>query len=417
MIGAGVFLATGFMAQSMGPGPIMLAWVVGAGLALCGATAYAAVARLVPRSGGEYRYLAELLHPALGYLAGWASLLLGFSAPIAVDALAAGAFAHRVWPALPPVPTAAALIVALTAAHAWGFRASTRTQNGIILVKALLLAAFVGVGLAGGAHAWPGWQPPAGGAGFPTGPFAANLFWIAFAYSGWNAAVYAAEEFRDPVRTVPRAMLLGTALVAVLYLTINWIFIANLTPADAAVVFRYESDQVTLGHVVMVRLLGARAGAAWSAVTVVVFLSAMSAMMFLGPRVYAAMARDGFLPRALAGTGDHPPPAAFVLQGALALVIVLTQGIRGALDQVGAVLVLFTALVAAALVVAAVRRRAPRPSPLALAAAVVYVGASGWMFWRGLGGRPRALLGLAVAVGVAFGAWALSRRRRRQPPG
>ena len=79
MIGAGVFLSTGFMAQELGPGPVLLSWVTGAVLALAGTLAYAEVARIVPRSGGEYRYLSELLHPVFGYLAGWTSLLVGFS--------------------------------------------------------------------------------------------------------------------------------------------------------------------------------------------------------------------------------------------------------------------------------------------------------------------------------------------------
>ena len=90
MIGAGVFLSSGYMAQDMGPGTILLAWVAGAVIAQAGCRAYAAVAQIVSRSGGEYRYLSELLHSSLGSLAGWASLLLGFSAPVAVGAVAAG---------------------------------------------------------------------------------------------------------------------------------------------------------------------------------------------------------------------------------------------------------------------------------------------------------------------------------------
>lgn len=414
MIGAGVFLSAGFMAQDMGPGPILLAWVAGALLALCGAVTYGAVARLVPRSGGEYRYLSELVHPAAGYLAGWASLLVGFSAPIAVDALAAGAFARTVAPGLDPTLAGAALVVLLTLFHAAGFRTSTRTQDVLVVVKAALLAGFVLVGLGLGARAWPTWQPPAAppGGGFPLGAFAGSLFFIAFAFSGWNAAVYAAEEFEAPERTVPRAMLVGTSLVALLYLVVNWIFVANLAPAEAAVVFRYEADQVTLGHAVMARLMGPWAGALWSAATVLVFLSAMSAMIFLGPRVYAAMARDGFLPRFLAASPHgHPPRAAILLQGALALLIVFTQGLRGALGQVGAVLVLFAALTALGLVLARLRGRTPAPSLAALLAAAVYVASSAWMFWKAFGDAPVVLAWVAGAAAAGLLAYGLSRGR------
>src|SRR5512137_73647 len=254
MIGAGVFLSAGFMAQDMGPGHILLAWAAGAVLALCGAVSYGAVARLVPRSGGEYRYLSELLHPAVGYLGGWASLLVGFSAPIAMDALAAGAFASTIFPSLRPGLTGAAMVVLLTAFHAVGFRTSFRTQNLLIAVKALLLAGFVGVGLYLGSRAWPGWIPPHAEPGFPLSPFAGSLFYVALAFSGWNAAIYAAEEFEDPARTVPRAMVIGTVLVAGLYLLVNWIFVANLDPATAF--FSVTSENGTLGHAVMSHLLG-----------------------------------------------------------------------------------------------------------------------------------------------------------------
>jgi APA family basic amino acid/polyamine antiporter len=427
MIGAGVFLSAGFMAQDMGPGPILLAWLVGAAMALCGALAYGAVARLVPRSGGEYRYLSELLHPAAGYLAGWASLLVGFSAPIAVDALAAGAFARTILPGLHPTLAAAALVVILTLLHASGFKTSFRAQNLLILVKVLLLAGFVGVGLALGARAWPAdWTGAAPGAPFPLGPFAGSLFYIAFAFSGWNAAVYAAEEFEDPARTVPRAMVIGATLVAVLYLAVNWVFVANLTPQDATVVFRYQAftkgeavpgGVVTLGHAVMSRLVGPAAGALWSAMTVLVFLSAMSAMIFLGPRVYAAMARDGFLPRFLAGQGEHPPRSAILLQGGLALLIVLTQRLQSALALVGAALMLFAALTALGLVAARLRGRTPTPSGLAVGAAAAYVAISGWLFFKAIvdpfapGTTAQRLLTIAAVLAAGLIGWAISSRR------
>lgn len=422
MIGAGVFLSAGFMAQDMGPGPILLAWVVGAALAMAGARAYAAVAELVPRSGGEYRYLSELVHPVLGYLSGWASLLVGFSAPVAVDALAAGAFASAVFPGLRATPTAVALVWILTLLHLAGLEASARTQNALVAVKAVLLVAFVAVGLGAGSHAWPTWRPPSGGAGFPLGPFVSSLFFVAFAFSGWNAVVYAAEEFRVPERTVPRAMIVGCALVAVLYLLVNWIFVANLSPGQASqVVLDYvrEKDQATLAHAVMRQLVGAGAARVMSLFTVAVFLSAMSAMIFVGPRVYAAMARDGFLPRVLAGREGRPPVGAILLQAALSTAIVFTHSLRDVLGNVGAVLVLFSALTALGLFrVALAPAGRPRPRPLALAAAAVYVGFSGWMLWFAFRGSTHlvAWLGAIALVGVAAYLGSPGRRRASAAP-
>jgi len=416
MIGAGVFLSAGFMAQEMGPGPILIDWVVGAVLALAGARAYAELARLVPRSGGEYRYLSALLHPALGFLAGWASLLVGFSAPVAVDALAAGAFARTVFPALSPQWTGAAFVVILTAFHAAGLRTSARAQNVLVAVKVLLLAGFVAVGLLYGQRAWPTWTPPSGGAGFPWAPAARSLFFIAFAFSGWNAVVYAAEEFDRPEKTVPQAMLVGCLVVAALYLVVNWIFVANLTPADAAVVFRYDSDQVTLAHAVAARLLGPGLGKVMSLFTVVVFLSAMSAMILVGPRVYAAMARDGFLPRFLAGREGRPPVASILLQGALSLAIVFTHPLRDVLGRVGAILTFFAALTTVGLFRAAlVRRDLPRPARVALVAAGIYSGSAAYLIGFDLVAWQGSASWIAAVVAVGLGAYALARRRTAAP--
>jgi APA family basic amino acid/polyamine antiporter len=302
------------------------------------------------------------------------------------------------------------MVVLLTAFHAVGFRTSFRTQYLLIAVKALLLLGFVGVGLYLGSRAWPGWIPPHAEPGFPLSPFAGSLFYVALAFSGWNAAIYAAEEFEDPARTVPRAMVIGTVLVAGLYLLVNWIFVANLDPATAF--FSVTSENGTLGHAVMSHLLGDVAANVWSAATVLVFMSAMSAMTFLGPRVYSAMAADGFLPGFLRASPEgHPPRAAVLLQGALTLLIIFTQGLRDTLSQVGAILVLFAALVALGLVVARLRGMQPTPSKRAVVAAVVYVLSSIWMFWKGFGDHPRLLLWVGGVMLAGLVAWWFSRRK------
>lgn len=418
MIGAGVFLSAGFMAQDMGPGPILAAWVVGALFALCGARAYSAVAVLVPRSGGEYRYLSELLHPSVGYLAGWASLLVGFSAPVAADALAAGAFTATVFPGLNAQWTGVLFIAALTGLHLAGMKTSSRVQNALIVIKALLLAGFVVMGLTLGKGAWPTWQPPTVSEGFPTVPFAKSLFFIAFAFSGWNAAVYAAEEFHEPAKTVPRAMLIGTLLVGGLYLLVNWIFVANLTPVEATVVFRYDTERVTLGHAVMRALVGEGGAKVMSLATVLVFLSAMSAMIFVGPRVYSAMARDGFLPSFLAGEEGKPPVGSILLQGALGILIVLTHSLRSILENVGAVLTLFAALTVLGLVrVYFSPGRFARPPVVSVVAAAIYAIGTVCMFlfaFRDAGVGHLWILGIVV---IGLVAYFLSPGRRRAASG
>jgi basic amino acid/polyamine antiporter, APA family len=384
MIGAGVFLSTGYMAQELTPQQILLAWIIGAFLALSGARAYAEIAQIIPKSGGEYRYLSTLVHPALGYLAGWASLLLGFSAPIAIDAIAAGAFAYTLNPAVNIKLVAALLIVILTGVHAIGLRFSVTTQNILVVVKIALVVGFIIAGLWGGHNSWPIWHPPSQSAGFPVGPFMQNLFYIAFAFSGWNAAVYAASEFKNAKRDVPRAMLLGCAIVGVLYLFVNWVFVANLTPEDCKVVFTYETARITLGHLIMKNLVGEFGAACMSILAIIAFISAISAMTFLGPRVYAAMARDGFLPRVLQGKEGKPPAGAVILQGAIALFIVFRYQLQVVLNNVGAILTLFSALTVFSLFwIRFKRKEYAKPASIALTASFFFLILSGVMLYFG----------------------------------
>lgn len=412
MVGAGVFLSTGFMAQDMGPGTILAAWVVGAVIAMAGARAYAQVAAWVPRSGGEYRYLSELIHPALGYLAGWASLLVGFSAPIAVNALAAGAFAGTIVPGVEPRAVGMVVIAVLTVVHAAGLRSSKWTHNGLVVVDALLLLGFVGVGLALGESRWPTWTAPAATAGFPVAAFAGSLFYIAFAFSGWNAAVYVASDFRDPRRDVPRAMLLGCAMVAVLYLAVNWVFVANLSPEEGRAVFEYESKRVTLGHLVVQRLLGEAGGVAMSVLAFIALVAAASAMTVIGPRVCAAMAEDGFLPRRLRGTQGRPPTGSVLLQSCLAMLLLFTHTLQQVLSNVGAILTLFAALVSCAIIRERLRPTGlPRPGALVLMCASVHVASAAWMLYFGLRGGTRLLVWIAAVVAAGLAGYALTRRR------
>jgi APA family basic amino acid/polyamine antiporter len=414
MIGAGVFLSAGYMAQTMSAGWILLDWLFGMALAMAGARAYAEVARLVPRSGGEYRYLSELVHPSLGYLAGWGSLLIGFAAPIAINAVGAGAFLGTVFDLPEPRVMATLFLVALTASHGINLEASRVTQNALIAIKVALLVGFVVVGLALGASEWPTWTPPTGSTAFHIGDFMGNMFWIAFAFSGWNAAIYAAGEFRHPERDVPRAMLLGCAAVGVLYLLVNWVFVANLTPDDARIVF--QDRPVTLGHAVTAKLIGATAADVMSIFVALAFLSAMSAMTMVGPRVYAAMAEDGFLPRALAARAGRPPFGSTLFQSAVALAIVWTHSIRNALDSVGALLVLFSALTCCSLFAMRLRRDLPNPRPIALVCALAYVGLSAWVLFYGVKYRiSSTLLVVAGAVVMAAAvAYLVTERVRRR---
>jgi len=373
MIGVGVLVSTGYMAQHMSAGPILIAWLLGTVVAICGVMAYSGVVAAIRRSGGEYRFLSDLIHPFLGYVAGWGSLVLGFSAAIAVDAHAIGSFLNTLLPGPDPLLVGALVIVTITVLQGFDTNLSHRSQNLLVSFKVSFLLLFVLLALTMGDNAMPTWSPPNPTEGFPWIKVIENQFWIAFAFSGWNAAVYTAGEFRNPGRDVPRAMMTGLVVVGLLYLAINWVFVANLTPADAVAVFAYEETRITLAHLIANDIFGPHGGQIVSALVILIFVSAISVMMMIGPRVYAAMADDGFLPAIFKLRDGKPPLNATLLQAVVSLLLLYSHSLREAVLAASAFLLLFTALTAASLFRLRRYDRQPFPSRYQLAASALYI--------------------------------------------
>ncbi len=373
MIGVGVLVSTGYMAQDMSAKPILIAWLLGTAVAICGVMAYSGVVAAIRQSGGEYRFLSDLVHPFLGYVAGWGSLILGFSAAIAVDAHAIGSFLNTLLPGPDSRLVGAIVIVTITILQGYDTNLSHRSQNLFVSFKLSFLLLFVLLALIMGSNAMPTWTPPNKTEGFPWIKVIENQFWIAFAFSGWNAAVYAAGEFRNPGRDVPRSMVIGLVVVGILYLAINWVFVANLTPADAVAVFTYEETRITLAHLIANDIFGQHGGQLVSVLVIIVFVSAISAMMMIGPRVYAAMANDGYLPEIFKLRDGKPPLNATLLQAAVSLLLLFSHSLREAVLAASAFLLLFTALTAASLFRLRHYNRQPYPSRYQLIASALYI--------------------------------------------
>lgn len=395
MIGVGVMISTGFMAQDMGPIPILLAWLLGSGIALSGVLAYSAIAARISESGGEYRFLSDLVHPFVGYLAGWGSLILGFSAAIAADAHAIGSYVNTLVDGPDPRLAGAGVVVLFVAVHAGQGHIGFLSQNWLAATKVTALVVFVAFGLVLGSNSLPTWSPPQAESDSPLfWDIIASQFWIAFAFSGWNAAVYLAKEFRHPARDVGRAMILGMSFVAILYLLINWIFVANLTPAEARAVVSYEESRITLAHLVAHQMFGPAGGIAISLFVILALVSAISAMMMVGPRVYAAMANDGYLPRIFAAQAGSPPFASVMLQGGVVLVFLFLHSLRETVQAASAFLMVFSALTALSLFRLRRVHKGPRPARPYLAAAAVHAAAvtcilivglqTSWALWSSL---------------------------------
>src|SRR5260221_182820 len=230
MVGTGVFTTAGFMLGVLGSPSLVLAlWVLAGVLALAGAAVYAELGAMMPRAGGEYVYLSRAFHPALGFLSGFVSLVIGFAAPTAAGALAFGRYVQALAPAVPVRGAALALVAVTTALHAREGRRARATQAGVTGFVVLVVVVFVVAALASGRADWsrlaarPAGMPPGAGS---AGALAVALVYTAYSYFGWNGAAYVAGEIRDPHRTLPRALVGGAALVTVLYVALNAVFLA-----------------------------------------------------------------------------------------------------------------------------------------------------------------------------------------------
>jgi APA family basic amino acid/polyamine antiporter len=416
MIGSGIFTVSGFLARDLGdPWWILAAWLVGGVIALSGALAYAGLGVTFPFAGGDYVFLREAYGPLLGFLTGWMSFFIGFSAPIAAGAIGAVEYLSGFFPSLatqsapallslfgikiafsPGHALAIVIILFLSLAHYVGLRVGGSVQVGLTSIKIGALVAMIALGLWIGDGDWSHFSRPDLSGPAP-GLFAVSLIFVMFSYSGWNAAVYIAEEIRDPERNLPRALLWGTGFVTVLYVGLNVVFIYALSVSDMGGVLR-------IGDAAAQALFGSGLPAVLTTLFIVSILASMSSMIFAGPRVYFAMARDGLFFGGAARV--HPvfstPGRAIWLQAAWASVLVITGTFDQLLTYAGFALVLFSAIAVGAVF------RLHRRGALAYHGVgfpwtpSLFLVASAWMMGYTLWTRPVvSLLGvLLVALGV-----------------
>lgn len=331
MIGTGVFTTSGLLlAELHSPWLVLAAWAAGGAIAVLGALSYGALARRIPESGGEYIFLSRTLHPAAGYLAGWISLLVGFSAPLAAAAFAFGEYSKSWLTAWSPRVSGTLLVIACSFLHAAHVRRGAWVQNAAVLLKVSLMVVFIGFALS----RLPSPADTRSGV-FSLPAFGVSLVWISFSYSGWNAAVYIGGEVRDPERNLPRALLLGTALVTILYLALNTVFVFA-APREAL------AGKLAIGRIAGEHLGGPALANAVAALVALILVSSVSSLVMAGPRVYARMAADGYLPRWLRAAGG-PPRAAVFLQCFVALVMLWIAAYESLLTYIGFTLGLSTA--------------------------------------------------------------------------
>ncbi len=335
MIGAGIFTTSGLLlAQLHDPKLLLILWGVGGIIALCGALSYSELGARFPVAGGEYAFLSELFTPLAGFLSGWVSFLVGFTAPVAASSLAFSEYLVRTLPdpdALEQIflikkVIAVGIIMVFTIIHYFGLKSGSKVQNLLTVLKVGLIVVLVAAGFVLGEGSFEHFNVQIklaeGWAGYKTMGLA--LMWIMFAYSGWNASTYVGSEVLNPVKNIPRSLISGTLFVTLIYLALNTLYVFAVPASEMKGV-------ISIGGLTANHLFNRTLDQFFSLFIAVILLSAISVLTIIGPRVYYAMAESGhFFGIAKKINRSNVPGISILLQSGLAIIFVVS----GTFDQI-----------------------------------------------------------------------------------
>jgi APA family basic amino acid/polyamine antiporter len=324
IIGAGIFLSPGVVAQRLDtPWLVLAAWGAGGLIALAGAFSYAELGAIFPKAGGQYVYLRDGLHPLMGFMYGWALLLVIETGAIAAVAIIFASYALRIAgaPDAAKVPLAIAAIVILSVINYLGVKPGSRVLNVLVVLKVLALAILVGAGFVAAAH--PGWwtdaRVPVAHGSATIIAFGAGLVPILFSYGGWQSANYVGEEIIDAKRNLPRALIVGTLAVVAIYVTVNVVYLRALGLDGLATSGAPAADAAR-------RTFGASGDVFISSAIAISTFGFLNLSILAPTRVYYAMSADRLFVPALARL--HPryatPSVAIVVQSAWSCVLAFT---------------------------------------------------------------------------------------------
>ncbi len=322
MIGTGVFTSLGFqLVDIKSVFVLMMLWLVGGIAALCGALTYAELGANLPRSGGEYNFLTRIYHPAAGFISGWIAVTVGFAAPIALAAMTFGAYLSASVDGVSAEISACLLVISLTIMHCFSRKASGSAQVLLTVVKLVLILVFcLLVSLVVDPAQPISILPVAEDVDLMFGgAFAVSLIYVNYAYTGWNAATYITNEVDDPQRTLPLVLFFGTAIVLVIYLMLNFIFLYS-APMEAM------EGKIEIGVIVAEHAFGKTGGMVMGIMLAMLLVSTVSAMIIAGPRVLQVIGEDFSVFRFLSKQNRSGVPAtAIICLGVLSIVFILTS--------------------------------------------------------------------------------------------
>lgn len=401
MVGTGVFTSLGFQLIDIQSGfVIMMLWAIGGLIALCGAMTYAELGAALPRSGGEYNFLTEIYHPAIGFVGGWTSVTIGFAAPSALAAMTFAAYATSIFDVGDSgrieKAVAISLVAMLAVIHAGRRRNSSSIQVILTVLKVLVIVLFCWAAVAFTEAPQPvRFLPSQGDAALLTsGAFAVSLIYVSYAYTGWNAATYLSGELDRPQRTLPWILVTGTMVVTALYVALNFAFLYAAPISDLR-------GEVEVGFIAAVAAFGEAGGQFTGLVLAMLLISTVSAMLMAGPRVMQVVGEDFSALRPLAKVNrEGIPSTAIYIQAGLAVVFVLTSSFEPVLLFAGFTLALNSFVTVAGVFVLRWRQpgaRRPYRTFLYPLPPLLYLSLTGWTLFFALRNRPvEGLFGLAV---------------------
>ncbi|HCI55938.1 MAG TPA: amino acid permease [Bacteroidales bacterium] len=337
MIGTGVYTSLGLQAAGVHSVlALVLIWITGGLVALCGALTYGELAARIPQSGGEYIFLSKIFHPAFGFLSGFISMTIGFAAPLAISAIALGTYAGNLIP-VPPMIMAVTIIILLTLLNLSSFRTGANfnfvtTALNISLILTLCVMGF----LKGHYDGFKVTFMQSDLKQIINPAFAVSLVYVSFAYSGWNSAAYIAHQVKDPVKNLPVVFITGTLIVMTLYTLLNFIFLYTV-PIDEL------KGKVDVAFIAAKNIFGDAGGKFIAVLISIGLIASINSLLILGPRVTQAIAMDypslGLLSKE---NKNGSPVYATILLAIFSLTLIWTSTFEQIMTLIGFTLSIFT---------------------------------------------------------------------------
>ena len=431
MVGTGIFTTSGFIIEELGdPQTMLLCWLVGGIFALCGALCYGELGAMFPMAGGEYVFLRESFGKGMGFLSGWVSLIVGFSAPIAAASIAFATYLFRSF-SLPLGPemtlpfsgvnivaispqsmVAIGVIIIFSLVHYHSLLMGSRVQNALTAFKVGIVVVFIVTGLFLGHGSTGNFSGGLAMESIFQDKFAISLIFVSFAYSGWNAAAYIGGEIRNPSRNIPLALFTGTFIVMCLYLLLNVVYIYALPAGEMSGVLEIGAESAA-------SLFGNHVSKYFAGAIAIGLLSVLSAMIMTGPRVYYAMSRDSVFFELFGEVNGlrNTPAYAILLQAGIAIVMVLTASFDRLLIYIGFTLSLCAMLTVVGMILLRIRQPGFTRNYKTVGYPVtpfLFVIGNLWIIYFSIKSRPvTSLFGLAT-IGLGLLVYLYFGKRKRQ---